>query len=71
MPPPGPAAARRELAAARKMRERADPRWRRAVVAALNAGLGAAEVAELAGCSRQWVYEVKDQLSSRLDRHHR
>jgi DNA-binding phage protein len=64
-----PEAARRELLAARQAREDAEPRWRRAILGALEAGVGAAEVARLAGCTRQRVYQIKDDaLSNRFDK---
>jgi hypothetical protein len=65
---PDPAAARRALITARQIREEAEPRWRSAIVAALEAGIGAAEVAEMAGCTRQRVYQIRDLArSNRLD----
>lgn len=62
-----PAGARTELAVARALREEAEPRWRAAIVAARRAGLSAAEVALIAGCTRQWVYQVTDGTVNPLD----
>lgn len=63
-----PVQARRLLIAARQIRDEAEPRWRSAIVAAMEAGLPAAEVAEVAGCTRQRVYQIRDaSRSNRLD----
>jgi len=62
-----PAAARTELAAARALRDEAEPRWRAAIVAARRAGVPAAEVALIAGCTRQRVHQIEAELANRLD----
>ncbi len=63
-----PDAAREELIAARQAREDAEPRWRRAILAARAAGVGAVEVARLAGCTRQRVHQIEHGTLNRLDR---
>jgi hypothetical protein len=63
-----PAQARRALITARQIREEAEPRWRAAIVAAVEAGIPVAEVADIAGCTRQRVYQIRDAArSNRLD----
>jgi hypothetical protein len=44
----------------REAREGLDVVWRQAIVAALAAGIGATETAELAGISRERVYQIRD-----------
>jgi hypothetical protein len=50
-------------AAARRAAEvpRLDAAWEDAIRAALTAGVGATEVARLAGCSRERVYQIRDR----------
>ena len=62
-----PAEARIALAEARIIKEQAEPRWRQAILDALDAGLPAVEVARIAGCTRQRVHQIKDSRSNRLD----
>jgi hypothetical protein len=62
-----PATARTELAVARALREEAEPRWRAAIVAARRVGVPAAEVALIAGCTRQRVHQIEAETANRLD----
>lgn len=64
---PDPDAAREALMAARRAREEAEPRWREAILAALAAGVGPVEVARLAGCTRQRVFQIRQEALNRLD----
>jgi hypothetical protein len=62
-----PAAARTELAVARALRDEANPRWRAAIIAARSAGIPVAEVALIAGCTRQRVYQIAGRPVNPLD----
>lgn len=62
-----PAAVRAELAAARVLRDEAEPRWRAAIVAARRAGFSAVEVARIAGCTRQRVHQIEAKFANPLD----
>jgi hypothetical protein len=58
-----PDIARLQLVFARQAREeanKANKQWYEAILDALAAGVSVAEVALLAGCTRQRIYQIKD-----------
>lgn len=53
--------ARRLVVEATRARQAAEPKWRRAILDALAAGVGASEVAMLAQVTRQRVWQIRDE----------
>lgn len=61
-------AARWRVVHATRKRAEAAAEWRRAILDALAKGVGPTEVAALAGCTRQRVYQIKaEAATNRLD----
>jgi hypothetical protein len=54
-------AARRHLAQVSRQKAAIEPRWRRAVMAALAAGMTMAETGRVAGVSRQRIFEIRTE----------
>lgn len=57
-------AARWQVVQATTKRANATRDWREAILNALAKGVGPTEVAALAGCTRQRVYQIKAEASS-------
>jgi len=53
--------ARAELVTATRLREEAEPRWRKAVLAALSVELGPTEVGRLAKVTRGRVIQIRNE----------